>query len=112
KQKERNPDLKVMIAIGGWGADGFSDMALTPESRAKFIASAKTFIQTYGLDGMDMDWEYPGISGAGTKARPEDTQNFTTLMKGLREMLDTFDTPKILTFASAGWKRYYDFIEV
>ncbi|GAA0880616.1 glycoside hydrolase family 18 protein [Algoriphagus jejuensis] len=112
QQKERNPDLKVMIAIGGWGADGFSDMALTEESRVKFVASAKTFIETYQLDGMDMDWEYPGISGAGTKARPEDTKNFTALMKGLREMLDTFETTKLLTFASAGWKRYYDFIEV
>lgn len=111
-QKERNSNLKVMIACGGWGADGFSDMALTPESRAKFIQSAKTFIQEYKLDGMDMDWEYPGISGASTKARPEDTQNFTALMKGLREMLDSFDSPKILTFASAGWKRYYDFIEI
>lgn len=112
KQKERNPDLKVMIACGGWGADGFSDMALTVESRAKFISSAKDFIQKYQLDGMDMDWEYPGISGAGTMARPEDTQNFTSLMKGLREMLDTFDSPKILTFASAGWKRYYDFVDM
>lgn len=112
KQKERNPNLKVMIACGGWGADGFSDMALTPESRAKFIESARAFIQQYQLDGMDMDWEYPGISGAGTMARPEDTQNFTALMKGLREMLDTFDSPKVLTFASAGWERYYDFIEV
>ena len=112
KQKERNPNLKVMIACGGWGADGFSDMALTPESRSKFIESSRVFIQQYQLDGMDMDWEYPGISGAGTMARPEDTQNFTALMKGLREMLDTFDSPKILTFASAGWERYYDFIEV
>ncbi|SIO15450.1 glycoside hydrolase family 18 protein [Algoriphagus halophilus] len=112
KQKERNPDLKVMIACGGWGADGFSDMALTEESRTKFIKSASEFIAKYNLDGMDMDWEYPGISGAGTMARPEDTKNFTALMKGLREMLDQFETPKILTFASAGWKRYYDFIEV
>lgn len=111
-QKNRNPELKVMIAIGGWGADGFSDMALTPESRAKFIQSAKDFIQTYELDGMDMDWEYPGISGAGTKAREEDKQNFTALMKGLREMLDTFESPKLLTFASAGWKLYYNHIEV
>ena len=111
-QKKRNPSLKVMIACGGWGADGFSDMALTDESRTKFIQSAGEFIEKYQLDGMDMDWEYPGISGAGTKARPEDTQNFTQLMKGLREMLETFDTPKILTFASAGWERYYDFIEV
>ncbi len=112
RQKERNPDLKVMIACGGWGADGFSDMALTPESRAKFIQSAREFITEYQLDGMDMDWEYPGISGAGTMARPEDTLNFTALMKGLRKMLDSFDQPKLLTFASAGWKRYYDFIEV
>jgi chitinase len=111
-QKQRNPSLKVMIACGGWGADGFSDMALTDESRTKFIQSAGSFIEKYQLDGMDMDWEYPGISGAGTKARPEDTENFTQLMKGLREMLDTFDSPKILTFASAGWERYYDFIEV
>jgi len=112
EQKKRNPDLKVMIACGGWGADGFSDMALTAESRAKFIESASNFIKKYRLDGMDMDWEYPGISGAGTMAREEDTKNFTALMKGLREMLDSFDTPKILSFASAGWKRYYDHIEV
>ncbi|WP_439483322.1 glycoside hydrolase family 18 protein [Cyclobacterium plantarum] len=112
KQKERNPELKVMIACGGWGADGFSDMALTEESRAKFIQSASEFIESYELDGMDMDWEYPGISGAGTKAREADTQNFTALMKGLREMLDSFDTPKLLTFASAGWKRYYEHIEL
>jgi len=112
RQKERNPDLKVMIACGGWGADGFSDMALTEESRSKFINSASDFIKAYQLDGMDMDWEYPGISGAGTMARKEDTQNFTALMKGLREMLDNFDTPKLLTFASAGWERYYDHIEV
>lgn len=111
-QKVRNPELKVMIACGGWGADGFSDMALTPEGRAKFIASAASFIAKYKLDGLDMDWEYPGISGAGTMARDADTKNFTELMKGLREMLDTFDDPKILTFASAGWKRYYDYIEI
>lgn len=111
-QKARNPELKVMIACGGWGADGFSDMALTPEGRAKFIASAATFIAKYNLDGLDMDWEYPGISGAGTMARDADTKNFTELMKGLREMLDTFDDPKTLTFASAGWKRYYDYIEI
>lgn len=112
KQKSRNPDLKVMIACGGWGADGFSDMALTGASRAKFIESASKFIEKYQLDGMDMDWEYPGISGAGTKARKEDTRNFTLLMKGLREMLDRFEAPKVLTFASAGWKRYFNYVEM
>lgn len=112
-QKENHPQLKVMIACGGWGADGFSDAALHEESRQKFVESSIAFIEKYQLDGMDMDWEYPGISGAGTKARPDvDKENFTALMKALREALDKLDRPQTLTFASAGWKRYYDNVEL
>ena len=110
-QKANHPDLKVMVACGGWGADGFSDMALTPESRAKFAKSAVDFIEKYQLDGMDMDWEYPGLPGPGIKFREEDTQNFTLIMKELRERLNTLDRPQTLTFASAGWKRYYNYVE-
>ena len=111
-QKKRNPDLKVMIACGGWGADGFSDMALTRESRQKFIKSTVAFIEKYKLDGLDIDWEYPGISGAGTMARDEDREHFTFLMQELREALDQIGRPQVLTFASAGWKRYYNYVEL
>lgn len=111
-QREQYPQLKVMIACGGWGAGGFSDMAHTAENRRKFVQSAVEFIDEYQLDGLDIDWEYPGIPAAGTKARPEDKQNFTMLMKELREGLNTLDRPQTLTFASAGWKRYYDNIEL
>ncbi len=111
-QKKRNPELKVMIACGGWGADGFSDMALTRESRQKFIRSAVSFIEKYKLDGIDIDWEYPGISGAGTMARDEDREHFTSLMQELREALDRIGRPQVLTFASAGWKRYYNYVEL
>ncbi|MBT29393.1 MAG: chitinase [Thalassobius sp.] len=111
-QKKRNPKLNVMIACGGWGADGFSDMASTPENREKFIKSVYDFVEEYKLDGLDIDWEYPAIPAANTKARPEDKQNFTQLMKGLREILDSTGRPQTLTFASAGWKLYYDNIEM
>lgn len=111
-QKERNADLKVMIACGGWGADGFSDMASTPENRQKFVVSTIDFIKAYNLDGLDIDWEYPCIPAAGTGAREEDKQNFTSLMKELREALDQLDRPQTLTFASAGWKPYYRNIEL
>lgn len=110
-QKKRNPDLQVMIACGGWGADGFSDMASTPENRNAFVQSTIDFIENYQLDGVDIDWEYPGIPAAGTGARKEDKQNFTFLMKELREALDKLNRPQTLTFASAGWKRYYNNIE-
>jgi len=111
-QKEMYPHLKVMIACGGWGADGFSDAAHSVESRKKFIASSIAFVEEYNLDGIDMDWEYPAIPAAGTKARPDDKENFTALLKGLREALDETGRPQVLTFASAGWKRYYDNVEL
>lgn len=112
EQKKRNPNLKVMVACGGWGADGFSDMASTPEGRERFIKSTFEFVEKYQLDGVDIDWEYPAIPAAGTGARPEDTQNFTLLLKGLREVLDATGRPQTITFASAGWIAYYDKIEL
>lgn len=111
-QKSRNPKIKIMIACGGWGADGFSDMANSSNSRQKFINSTIKFIEEYKLDGLDIDWEYPGIPAAGTKSSINDKTNFTLLLKELRENLDTLNRPMTLTFASAGWKPYYKNIEI
>ncbi|MFC2124183.1 glycoside hydrolase family 18 protein [Bacteroidota bacterium] len=111
EQKKAHPHLKVMIACGGWGAGGFSDMVTDPVTRKGFVKSAIDFIVEYNLDGLDMDWEYPGIAAPGTNARPEDKQNFTALMRELREGMDATGKKLTLTFASAGWKRYYDHIE-
>ena len=111
-QRKKHPHIKIMIACGGWGADGFSDMAHTPENRKKFVERAVAFNKAYELDGLDMDWEYPAIPAAGTGARPEDKQNFTLLMKELREGLNTLDRKQTLTFASAGWQRYYNNVEL
>ncbi len=112
QERAKHPDLKVMIACGGWGSRGFSDMASTPENRTKFVNSTIAFIKKYDLDGVDMDWEYPTIPSVGTKARPEDKQNFTLLMRELRTEMDKLDRPQTLSFAAAGWKAYYDYIEV
>lgn len=111
-QRKNHPHLKVMIACGGWGADGFSDMAHTAENRKKFIRSVLAFNTKYELDGIDIDWEYPAIPAANTGARPEDKQNFTLLMKELRNALNSLKREQTLTFASAGWKRYYENIEL
>ena len=87
--KKQYPHLKVMIACGGWGGcAGFSDMANDPKLRQGFVKSTMDFITEYNLDGTDMDWEYPGMRGAGNTYRKEDTQNFTALMKELRAGLD------------------------
>jgi chitinase len=84
--KKQNLSLTVLVSVGGWLWSGnFSDMTLTRESRAVFIQSAVDFIERYHLDGLDVDWEYPGLPGAGNHFRPEDKQNYTLLLKELRE---------------------------
>ena len=78
-----------MISVGGWLWSGnFSDAALTPESRSRFIDSVAAFVEHYNLDGLDIDWEFPGEIGAGNRFRPEDGKNFTLLLAELRKRFD------------------------
>jgi chitinase len=45
--KQKNPKLKVLIAIGGWSEDSgkYSDMVDKPENRKVFIQSVLAFIK-------------------------------------------------------------------
>lgn len=88
--KKVNPNLKLLISVGGWTwSDKFSDAALNDASRAKFANGCVEFIKTYGFDGVDLDWEYPVSGGLKTnKYRKEDKQNFTLLLKAIRERFD------------------------
>ena len=92
--KAKNPNLKVIVSVGGWGADNFSDAALTDASREKFAGSVVDLIKKYALDGIDLDWEYPGQPGPGIKYRPEDKQNFTLLLKAVRQRLDALSSER------------------
>ncbi|MCL4782250.1 MAG: glycoside hydrolase family 9 protein [Bryobacterales bacterium] len=87
--KQRNPKLKLLVSVGGWTwSNDFSDVALTAESRKKFVASAVAFVERHQLDGLDVDWEFPGQKGNNNVNRPEDKENFTALMADLRSALD------------------------
>ncbi len=102
--KKENPSLKILVSVGGWSWSGnFSDMALTEERRSRFIRSATDFIVRNRLDGLDIDWEYPGLPGAGNAHRPEDKGNFTLLLKECRTALDSIERGEayLLTIAAA-----------
>ncbi len=111
--KKRYPGLKVMVACGGWGGSGgFSDMASTKKTRTMFVSSVVEFLEKYGIDGLDIDWEYPGMPGIGNSYRKEDKKNFTSLMNELRSAMDSTGKRYVLTFAAAGWKGYFHHIEL
>ncbi|NBC04879.1 MAG: chitinase [Bacteroidetes bacterium] len=118
--KAENSNLKILVSVGGWSRSTyFSDAALTEESRELFAESAIEFMKKYKLDGVDLDWEYPGLSGAGNVYRAVDKQNFTLMLKVLREHLDRQaelddrkDNPYLLTIATGASKNYLEHTEM
>lgn len=116
--KKQNPSLKVMISIGGWTWSGkFSDAVLTDTARAAFASSAVDIVKKYDLDGVDIDWEYPGRPGLeGNVYRPEDKKNYTLLFRDLRHYLDSIalQTHKkyLVTTAAGGFTSFLDNTEM
>jgi len=104
--KKQNPSLKIMLSIGGWGSGRFSEMAADKANRLAFAADCQRVVLEFGLDGIDMDWEYPTSASAGISSSPEDTENFTLLMRDIRQAIGK---DKLLTFASAANAKYVDF---
>ena len=114
--KSKYPNVKLLISVGGWTrSEMFHEMAATAANRATFAQSLISFMEKYPfVDGFDLDWEYPGVErpatgqyNRGNPAGPEDKQNFTLLLKDVREAFDNAGMQeKMLTVAvSAGSKK-------
>jgi chitinase len=111
KLKAKNPNLKVLVSLGGWTySKYFSDVAKTDASRKKFVASCvdtwlKGNLAPYGgaggpgtaaglFDGIDIDWEWPASPDGhpGNHWSPADKQNLTALLAEFRTQLDAYGT--------------------
>lgn len=90
--KIKYPNLRVNIAVGGWAFNDpptstyFSDMAGSYTNRQTFVKSVVDYLRTYGLDGIDIDWEYPGALDRG--GGPDDVSSYVSLVADLREAFD------------------------
>ncbi len=99
--KERNPALKVLLSFGGWGGcRTCSEVFSREEGRRTFAASVLHLMQRFQIDGIDLDWEYPGVEGPpGHAWSPDDKEHFTELLKELRRVLgDVYE----ISFAVGG----------
>ena len=119
--KKDHPELKICLSFthGVSNSDnkqdgGFSAMSKSPEGRKAFAEDCRAFLEKYNLDGIDLDWEFPGLSWSGAACDPScDTDNYVLLVKQLRETLGPDYTISYAGYCSdkvsvtGGW-RYVD----
>lgn len=85
-----NNNVKVLISVGGWTwSNNFPSIAANPATRANFAHSCNDLVRQYNLDGIDLDWEYPGY--APHNGGPADAANFTLLLQQVRDSLDALE---------------------
>ncbi|KAI1454308.1 hypothetical protein F4805DRAFT_469461 [Annulohypoxylon moriforme] len=90
--KAKQPGLQTWLSIGGWSfndatntpntQNAFSNMVGSAANRQAFIDSLRNFMQTYGFDGVDIDWEYPAADDRG--GVEADFTNFPLFLSELR----------------------------
>ena len=123
KLKQRHPELKILLSIGGWeGSRYFSDAALTSGSREyfvnscidRFISGNLPLIKGAGgkgaaagiFDGFDIDWEYPVKGGSNIHHNPDDNNNLSKLIALFRSKLDSINPAYILTETVPAIEKY------
>ena len=128
--KQRHSGVKTMIAVGGWTHNDpgpmqkrFSQMASSKQNRVTFANSVVQFLRTYGFDGLDIDWEYPGLKERGGKRA--DYDNYVLMTKEIRGAFNrapedfalsvaiTGNTTKLeMGFDLAGLAEHIDFFNI
>ena len=90
-ERSHERGVEVLISIGGWGPDPeFEALAADPASRERFVSEVTALVDEFGLDGADIDWEYPDPGASA--------ERFVSLMQELRAALPP---DKLLTAAVA-----------
>ncbi|XP_026742791.1 probable chitinase 10 isoform X2 [Trichoplusia ni] len=93
--------IKVSLAIGGWNdsaGDKYSKLVNDPAARARFVTHVVNFLQKYGFDGLDLDWEYPKCWQVDCSQGPDsDKEGFADLVLELSAVLK----PKGLLLSAA-----------
>jgi chitinase len=98
----RKRGVRVLLCIGGYGSAGINiSAAALEESTRKILAnSILEIMEKYHLDGVDLDWEYPGFETGQTVQ--VDRPNYTYLMTEINHTLKSQNSEYLVTGALPG----------
>lgn len=109
--KKQHRHLKLLLSIGGWSYSGNFACLADEQKRARFVESAVQLLADNGLDGLDIDWEYPSSK--------QEAQIYVALLRALRKQLDAYGaraTPEdphyLLTVAAPAAPQKYETLDI
>ncbi|KAK9424886.1 putative chitinase [Seiridium unicorne] len=118
--KKKKDTLEVWISIGGRDFNDpgstqttFADIAASTSIQSTFFTSLLNLLDTYGFDGVDLDWEYPGADDRG--GSDADFDNYVSFLANLRDALDSADKGYglTLTLPSSYWYlKHFDVVNL
>ncbi|KAF5963921.1 hypothetical protein FCOIX_13637, partial [Fusarium coicis] len=80
-------NVKPLISIGGWAGSRFLSSNIDgAKNRTNFVKNVINFVEKYGFEGFDVDWEYPNRQGLGCNViNKDDTANLLEFFKEIRK---------------------------
>ncbi|KAK4146129.1 glycoside hydrolase superfamily [Dichotomopilus funicola] len=110
-----NTKLKEVISYGGWAcsnehpASHIIRRAVQLENRLTFAANVVDFVKKHNLDGVDFDWEYPGVDdiGGSDPWAAEDGENYLEFLKLVKQGLMSGATASFTAPASYWHLRHF-----
>lgn len=102
--------VKVLLAVGGWSYNDvpleptFVSATETPGKRAAFVEAIVSMCDSYGFDGVDIDWEHPRVDGASHQQYEDLMLELAQRLHGEGKLL----TSAVLSGATADGNIYYD----
>jgi chitinase len=86
--KRRNRHVKTFLVVGGYSwSKSFPIVCKDPQKIKRFVDSLMVILNDCGFDGVDIDWEYPGINSDGGEGDASDAIGYVSLVKELRKAI-------------------------
>jgi len=100
-KKVHDKGKKIVLSFGAWDDQRYNKMSIDPKARTAFVETIMGFVNQYGFDGVDNDWEYPKVADGSAEGN-------LYLMRELSNRLHAPGVNKTLSMAITSGRKEND----